>query len=194
MGDMAVQPAYIVHRIDVEEYHRMAEAGVFDPDARIELIDGELIERVGPIHPPHASVVTRIANSFVRLFGECALVRNQQPVTLGSHSEPQPDIALVSLPDDLYEKRHPHLAELFVLIEVADSTRTLDQRKKVPMYARAGVPEVWLVDLVDACVHVYRQPADGRYAEHIRHGRGEQIAVAAFPTNTIEVASLLPLR
>jgi len=136
MSDMAIQPAYIQHFIDIDEYHRMAAAGVFAPDARIELIDGELIERVGPIHPPHAGTVTKIANRFTFVFSELAHVRNQQPVTLGSRSEPQPDISLVRFDPSEYMKRHPTIADVFLL----DCVRTY-RRPEAGAYREIGRSE-----------------------------------------------------
>ena len=194
MSDMAIQPAYIKHFIDIDEYHRMAAAGVFGPDACIELIDGELIERVGPIHPSHAGTVTKIANRFTFVFAELAHIRNQQPVTLGSRSEPQPDISLVRFDPSEYMKRHPSLADVFLLIEVCDATRAIDQRKKIPMYAREGVPEVWLIDLIDDCVRTYRRPQAGAYREIARSERGERLYALAFETTILEITDLLPPR
>ena len=154
MSDMAIAPAYVSHRIAIDEYHRMVAAGVFDPDARIELIDGELIERVAPMYPPHAGTVTRVTLLFASVFAGRAHVRNQVPLTLGSDSEPQPDVALVAFDASDYTRRHPTVADLHLVVEVCDGTRDADQRRKVPLYAREGVPEVWLVDLIDDCVRI----------------------------------------
>ena len=192
MSDMAIESAYVLHRIDVDEFHRMAAAGVFASDAHIELIDGELIERVGPIRPPHAGTVTKIASYLRDAFRTHAHVRSQQPVTLGPASETQPDVALVAFDRDGYMQRHPSRADIHLLIEVSDSTRDIDRRKKIPLYARAGVPEVWLVDLIDDSVLMYRRPEAGTYSDVRRAVRGERLYTSAFEMEIFEVADFLP--
>lgn len=192
MSDMATAPAYVPHRIDIDEYHRMVAAGVFDPDARIELIDGTLIERVAPMYPPHAGTVTTVSRIFSGAFSGRADVRNQVPLTLGSASEPQPDIVLAKLDAANYTRRHPNVADLYLVVEVCDSTRDADQREKVPLYAREGVPEVWLVDLVDDCLRTYREPSAGVYRAVARLERGEMVSTLAFDAIGFAVSDLLP--
>ena len=192
MSDMANGPAYITHLVSVEEYHRMARGGVFDADTRIELIDGELIERVSPSTPPHASAVYHLTQHLNRAFADIAMVRVQSPITLGSVSEPEPDIALVSFDEYEYQRRHPTLSDVFLLLEATDSTLWSDRRKKMPFYARRNVAEVWLVDLVNTCLHAYREPKAGTYTVVRRFERGERIAPLAFPTLVLEITDLLP--
>jgi len=189
---MADAPAYMTHLVTVEEYHRMAEGGVFDADKRIELIDGELIERVSPSKPLHASTVDLLRQQLNRAFADIAVVRVQSPITLGSMSEPEPDIALVSFDEHGYQRRRPTLSDVFLLLEATDSTLWSDRRKKMPFYARRNVAEVWLVDLVNMCVHAYREPRSGTYTVVRRFERGERIAPLAFPTVVLEITGLLP--
>lgn len=170
----------------------MAEAGVFDPDKRIELVDGALIERVAPMYPPHAGTLTKITRLFLFAFAGRADVRSQVPVTLGTLSEPQPDLALVAPDAHEYFRRHPTARDTYLIVEVCDRTRDLDQRRKVPLYARSGVVEVWLVDLVDSCVRTYRDPHDGSYRATQRRERGEHVASLAFPDIAFAVSDLLP--
>jgi Uma2 family endonuclease len=192
MSDMANAPAYITHLVTVDEYHRMAAGGVFDADARIELIDGELIERVSPSKPAHASAVSLLTERLNRAFADIAMVRVQSPITLGSMSEPEPDIALVSIDEYGYQRHHPTLSDVFLLLEATDSTLWSDRRKKMPFYARRNVAEVWLVDLVNMCVHAYREPRAGTYTAVRRFERGERIAPLAFPSVVLEITELLP--
>ncbi|WP_295442081.1 Uma2 family endonuclease [uncultured Thiodictyon sp.] len=134
------------HRYTVADYYRMAEVGILAPDARVELIDGEVIE-MPPIGAPHACVVTELQNLLIAAVGGQALVRVQNPVHLGRHDEPQPDLALVTPPASKYRLRHPRPGDCLLLIEVADTTLRFDRDIKLGRYARAGIPEVWLVDL-----------------------------------------------
>jgi Uma2 family endonuclease len=192
MSDMANAPASITHLVTVDEYHRMAQGGVFDADKRIELIDGELIERVSPSKPPHASTVYLLTQLLNRAFADVAMVRVHSPITLGSMSEPEPDIAVVAFDEHGYQRRHPTLSDVLLLLEATDSTLWSDRRKKMPFYARRNVAEVWLVDLVNMCVHAYREPKAGTYTVVRRFERGERIAPLAFPTVVLEITDLLP--
>jgi uncharacterized repeat protein (TIGR03803 family) len=161
MSDMA--SVYERHRITLDEYHRMAKAGVFDAQARIELIDGELIE-MAPIDPPHASTVDRITHRLVMRLGERAWVRCQNPVTLRPASEPQPDLVLARRESHNYCDRDPEPADTLLAIEVSKSSLRFDRKIKVPLYARSGIRELWLVNVVDDELAAYREPADAWYA------------------------------
>ena len=189
VSDMAV--AYQRHRVSIDEFHKMVAADVFDPDARIELIDGAIVEHVSPIGPPHAFTTTRLTTLLVERLGRRVEVRTQSPVTLSRDSEPQPDI-LVARPSNAYWERHPEAAETLLVIEVADSSVSSDRRRKIPLYAQAGVPEVWLVDLVRSLVYVYRDPLDGEYANVTVAHRGKAIAPQTFPDDGLAVNDFLP--
>jgi len=145
------------HRYTVEDYYRMAEVGILAPDVRVELIDGEVIE-MPPIGAPHASVVTDIQNLLIAAVGDRAIVRVQNPVRLGRHSEPQPDIALVSPPGSKYRTRHPTPADILLLVEVADTSLRLDRDLKLGIYARGGITDVWLLDLQTRSIVRYWAP------------------------------------
>ena len=136
------------HHFSVSEYERMGETGVFSPDARVELIEGEIVE-MSPIGSSHAACVTllsRILNQQVR---DQAIVSTQNPIRLNDFSEPQPDIAVVRFRDDFYRNAHPGPSDVFLVIEVADTTLEYDRRVKMPLYARAGVPEALILNLVE---------------------------------------------
>lgn len=182
---------YERHRITLDEYHRMAETGVFDPEARIELIEGELID-MPPIYPPHASTVDQIVYQFITHFGGRAWVRCQHPVTLAPNSEPQPDIVLARLDARRYSDHHPASEDILLAIEVADSPLQLDRKVKIPLYARSGISEVWLMNLVDDEIAVYREPTEAWYRSVRTFRRGDSISPLEFSDTAFAVDALLP--
>jgi Uma2 family endonuclease len=150
------------HRITVDHYYRMAEAGLFEPDERVELIDGEIID-MPPMGTRHASTIDRLVDLLKEAVRDRAMVRSQLPVRLGDESEPQPDIAVVRSRDDYYATQHPTAADILLLVEISAATLRYDREIKVPLYALHGVREVWIIDLDSRQVHSHRAPADGRY-------------------------------
>ena len=179
MDDTVVAPAR--HRLDVDAYHRMAEAGIFGETQRIELIDGDLID-MAPIGQGHAAVVGGLAEAlFVACAGR-AIVWPQNPVRFDRHSEVQPDLAVLRRRADFYATgERPGPGDVLLLVEVADSSLRFDQTVKLPLYARAAVPEVWIVDLQRRVVDVYRGPAGPAYGEMTTRRAGERLALAAAP-------------
>lgn len=145
------------HRLTVAEYYRMGETGILAPDARVELIEGEIID-IPPIGSPHAGTVTYLGHSLNLACGTQAIVSMQNPVFLDLHSEPQPDIALLRPRPDFYRSAHPTSADVFLIVEVADTSLAYDTQIKLPLYARHGVPEVWLVDLPNRRLLIHRTP------------------------------------
>ncbi|MEK0081999.1 Uma2 family endonuclease [Benzoatithermus flavus] len=178
-------------RWTVADYHRMAEAGILDEDDRVELLDGEIFD-MSPIGSVHAARVGRIADRPAQRCGDRALVRRQNPILLDDHSEPEPDIAVVLPRSDYYLLEHPKPADVLLLIEIADSSARSDRAKKLPLYAAAGIPEVWLVDLSGDRVEICRDPAEGRYATVRDLGRGTEVAPLALPDVRLEIVDLLP--
>jgi Uma2 family endonuclease len=134
------------HRISVEHYYRMAEAGLFQPDERVELIDGEIVD-MPPMGTRHAGKLARLVEILTKAVGARAMVRTQLPLRLDDASEPQPDIALVLPRADYYEQRHPTPADTLLVVEIGDTTLRFDRDVKAPLYARRGVAETWVVDL-----------------------------------------------
>ena len=148
------------HRWSVEEYHQMAMAGLLDETDRVELIEGELID-MAPIGSKHAFRVDSISRALQRVAGKLFLVRVQNPVLLGERSEPQPDIAVVK--DKNYAESHPGAEDVLLIVEVSDTTLAYDRDVKLSLYARHGIPEVWLLDVNAGEMTVYREPAEGQY-------------------------------
>ena len=152
------------HWLTVDDYYRMAEVGILDDEVRVELIDGEIID-MAPPGSPHAATVTCLTEVFMRAVEGRATVRAQNPVRLGKYSEPQPDLALLRRRDDFYRERHPQPDDVLLIVEIAASSLRFDRRKKVPLYARHGIPEMWLVDLGGRRLVRYRAPQRGSYMQ-----------------------------
>ncbi|MBM2812424.1 MAG: hypothetical protein HW416_3183 [Chloroflexi bacterium] len=174
----------------VADYYRMAETGILAEDDRVELIEGEIVE-MPPIGDRHASCVGRTTDLFFRLFGNLARVWVQNPVRLSNRSEPVPDLMLLQPRPDFYVSGHPKASDVLLLVEVSDSSEAYDRRVKLPLYAREGVPEVWIVDLGRSVVRVHREPSPTGYALVATHRRGERIAPAAFPDIVIKIEEIL---
>ena len=178
-------------RFTLDEYHRMGETGILGANDRVELIEGEIVEMT-PIGSRHAAAVGRIHHFFSARLADRALVWVQNPLVLAAHaSEPEPDIMLLAPRPDFYASGHPEPADVRLLVEVADSSLAYDRRMKVPLYARAGIAEVWLVDLGTGRVDVHRRPDAGGYADVSSPGRGELFAPLAFPEIAVTLADLL---
>jgi Uma2 family endonuclease len=179
-----------LHRFSVKDYYRMAETGVLRPDARVELLDGRIID-MSPIGPLHGGVVNRLNRFFHRYSRDRWLQTMQNPLHLEDHSEPQPDLMLLRPAADDYESGHPEPQDVFLLIEVSDSTLETDRELKLPAYGRAGVAEVWIVNLLNGTLEVYREPHDAGYTKTQVLHEGQSAAPAYFPDAVIEVAKLL---
>ena len=180
-----------IRKYTVEEYHVMAETGILTPDDRVELIDGEIV-LMPPMSSPHASVVSRINQLLSQSIpaGE-ALVWVQCPITFPGNTEPEPDVALVRHRDDFYRPNLPTPQDTLLLIEVSQSTLRYDRTVKLPLYAIARIPEVWIVNLSDGVVEVYRNPEGSAYQETATLGRGEEVSPKAFPALGLAVEELL---
>jgi Uma2 family endonuclease len=152
------------HRITVQHYYRMAEAGLFAEDQRVELIDGEIID-MPPMGSRHAGTLEQLASMLSAAIEERAIVRQQLPVRLGDDSEPQPDIAVVKARSDHYKASHPTAADVLLLVEISDTTLRYDRDVKLELYAQRGVAEVWIVDLQGGRAQFNRMPANGKYTE-----------------------------
>jgi Uma2 family endonuclease len=179
------------HRFTVEEYHRMGEAGILPEDSRLELINGDIVvrERIGAYH---AGTVARLIRLWTSRLGDRAIVNIQNPVQFPREdNELQPDVMLLRPREDFYTTAHPQAPDVLLLIEVADTTLRLDRRIKIPLYARVGVSEVWLVDLTTARLEVHREPLDDRYGNVRVLSRGERVSPEAFPDLSLDVAELI---
>ncbi len=178
------------HRFNVKEYYRMAETGVLRPDARVELLDGRIID-MSPIGPFHGSITKYLIAQFTAAAKKRWITAVQDPVRLDDHSEPQPDLMLLKPVADFYRKRHPQPEDVFLLVEVSDTTLTTDREDKIPAYGHAGIGEVWIVNLADLTVEVYREPHFTGYGSKTIRRAGDQVSPQAFPDAVVDVGELL---
>ncbi|HEV7893652.1 MAG TPA: Uma2 family endonuclease [Pyrinomonadaceae bacterium] len=169
-----VTPTYTRHSFTVEEYRRMVEAGILREDARVELIGGEVVE-MSPIGKRHAACVARLTQVITLLLQRAFLVWAQNPIQLDGYSEPQPDVVVLRPRDDFYENEPPKPEDILLVIEVSDSTLAYDRKVKVPLYARAGIPEVWIVNLVEERVETFADLSGGVYQTTAAFSRGEEV-------------------
>ena len=168
----------------------MAETGVLKPDARVELLNGEIID-ISPIGPFHGGVVNYLIEVFTVARHGRWVTTVQNPVHLGDDSEPQPDLLLLKPSSDFYRKRHPQPGDVFLLIEVSDTSLTADRDDKLPAYGRAGIAEVWIVNLNEENIEVYREPHFTGYGSRSILRAGEKATPRAFPDVAVDVAELL---
>ena len=175
----------------VAEYHRMSAAGVFRPEERVELLEGRVLQMAAK-NPPHAATNLCAANALRVSLGERALVRIQDPIALSAVSEPEPDIAVVHPSDRFYADRHPTPAEMFLLVEVADTMLEFDCDRKGPAYARAGIGEYWVLAVQTEQLYVFREPTAEGYGDRRVLGVADAVQLVAFPEVNIEVRQLFP--
>jgi Uma2 family endonuclease len=152
------------HRLTVGDYYNMAKTGILKIDDRVELIEGEIIDMT-PIGSRHAATVDRLNHLILPTLASRAIVRVQQPVGLSDWSELVPDIAVVAFRSDFYESAHPTPADIRLLIEVADSSLAYDRDFKLPLYARHGIREVWLLDIEAKALRIFRSPVGNAYEQ-----------------------------
>ncbi len=152
------------HRFTVDDYYRMAAAGILHEDSRVELIKGQIVD-MSPVGSPHHGMVNRLNRLLVPLVAGRGIVSVQNPVRLDDDSEPQPDIAILKPRADDYTTATARPDEVMLIIEVADSSLDYDRETKMPLYAENGIPEYWLVNLTSRVVEVHRLPQAGRYAQ-----------------------------
>jgi Uma2 family endonuclease len=178
------------HRITVDEFERMIAANVWPEDERLELIEGELV-RMSPINARHAAAVKPLTELLRDQLGKRALVGVQDPIVLDDQSEPEPDISVLRRRPDYYANAHPSPADVLLVVEVSDTTLEYDRDVKARLYARVGIPEMWVVDLNGERVIVFRDPEKGEYARRETMKRGAEFAPAAFPDVTLRVDDVL---
>jgi Uma2 family endonuclease len=185
---MSVQ--IIRRHFNVTEYYRMAAAGVFSEDDHVELIEGEIVE-MNPIGSRHAACVGRLTKLLERLAGDRSIIWIQNPVQVNDYSEPLPDVALLKPRDDFYAQANPQAADVFLIVEVADSSVEYDRNIKIPLYAEAGIPEVWLINLLEETIEIYTRPLDDTYQEMLVIKRGESLVAKSIPNLTIDANAVL---
>ena len=190
MDEILERQAPTRHRLDVGAYYKMAEAGILTQDDHVELIGGEIFD-MAPIGSTHAGKTNRLIRLFARAAADgLALVSVQGPLGLDAYNEPQPDVMLLKPSEDDYQSRHPGAADVLLLVELSETSLAYDRGIKLALYARFGVPEVWIVDLPGAAIEVYREPTGDAYVRKQRLTSGS-LAPVLVPGVTIDVGALL---
>ena len=177
-------------RFTISEYHQMAEVGILTPSDRVELINGEIIE-MSPIGKRHAACVNRLNQLFSQRLGDRILISVQNPILLNNLSEPQPDIALLQPRSDFYASGHPQPSDIFLIIEVADSSINYDKEVKIPLYSSGGITEVWLIDLNQNLVQIYQQPTPTGYQVIQDFQPENALSPLAFPEINFQVNKII---
>ena len=180
----------VTRRFTTAEYYRMVAAGILGEDDRVELVDGRVVQMT-PIGPRHAGCVKETTRLLYRVLGDTVIIGVQDPLTLGEGFEPQPDVTVLRRQPEGYRRSHPGPDDVLLLIEVSDASLEYDRGTKVPLYARAGIAEVWLVDLDGARIEVYRNPAPDGYRDTRAVTHDGTLSPAAFPDITVPVAEVL---
>ncbi len=173
-----------------DDYHRMMQNGVLTEDDRVELIAGEILE-MSPIGSRHAACVNRLTQLLSLRVASRAIVSVQNPIHLGARSEPQPDLALLQPRADFYADAHPEPEDVLLVVEVAETSQDFDRAIKLPVYAQARIPIVWLVDLQNETVQTYSQPTLQGYSEIHQFWRGQTVTLETLPNVSIPVNDIL---
>ncbi len=176
---------------NVDEYYAMAEAGILRHGERVELLSGVIV-RMSPIGSRHAAWVDALANLLIDRIERRAMIRVQNPVRLDSNSEPEPDVTVIRRRGDFYASAHPGPDDVLLLIEVSDTTVAFDREVKLPLYAAAGIPEVWIVDLPSGAVEVYTEPSGETYSLSRTVSVGGTLTPGAFDDVSLTVGQIVP--
>ena len=179
------------YRFNRQQYHALVEAGILKEDARVELIRGE-VTVLAATNPRHSSTVNRLNAALTTRLSERAIIGVQNPFAIGGDSEPQPDLSVAKPRADFYQADHPGPQDLRLVIEVADTSLRYDRQVKLPLYAEAGIWEVWIVNLAEAVLEIYREPRSDGYGTLLRRKAGDTVSPLAFPDLVLSVADLLP--
>lgn len=182
------------HRFSADEYEQMTAVGVLTEDDRVELIQGNIIE-MSPIGSRHAACVNRVVMRFAQLAGDAVIVSAQNAIRLGDYSEPQPDVALLKRRTDFYAEALPMPPDIWLVVEVSDTTLEFDRDVKLPLYARHAIPAAWLINLADDSVLDCTDPVGGSYQTQRRATRGERLIVPSLSDAAVSVDEVLgPVR
>ncbi len=180
-----------LRQITVEEYDLMIKTGVFDENDQVELLNGAIVEKM-PKGTNHANYNDIIATLLIQQLGNKVCVRNQNPIWLDEFSEPEPDIVLVELPFQKYFKAHPTPNEIYLILEVSDSTLGYDRNTKGEAYARAGICQYLVLNVPEKLLEDYREPSANGFQSKQTYRTGQQFNLVAFPEISLNVSDFLP--
>lgn len=176
--------------INSREYHEMGETGMFQPDEKIELINGEIYTKC-PIGSKHAAVVELFSDLLESVIENKFKVRTQNPVRLGEFNELQPDLVVLDFRQDYYASSHPVPGDVHLIVEVSDATYDFDRNVKLPIYSSAGIPAYWIINLNKNFIKVFEEPREEFYKKTTRYGPGDTIS---FQGKSIDVSQILIAR
>ena len=188
---LTTEAAFTLRKWTVKEYHKLGEIGIFNPEERVELIEGNII-KISAKGTGHACATRRTASLLHNLVGNQAAVYNKSPIALDDNSEPEPDIALVRIDPFDYATHHPTPSEVYLIIEVADSSLTFDREIKAKIYARSGIADYWVLNVGDRQLHVFREPAVDGYQSEVILAETASISPIEFPAFNIAIQAMLP--
>ena len=188
---LITEASFTLRKWTVKEYQKLGEMGFFHPEERVELISGNII-KMSAKGTAHTSAVSRTDSLLQYLFRNLAWVRMQDPIALDDNSEPEPDIALVRIDPLDYATHHPTPSEVYLIIEVADTSLTFDREIKAKIYARSGIVDYWVLNVNERQLHVFREPAVDGYQSELILGEYGSISPLQFPTVNIAIQAMLP--
>jgi Uma2 family endonuclease len=175
----------------VEDYSRMIEAGILQPEDKVELIEGQIVQMAAK-GTAHEATVTRTARVLRNSLGERVLIRTEAPIQLDNRSEPEPDVAAVRVDSLDYADHHPTPEEIYLVIEVADTTLAKDCGSKARAYAGAGIADYWVLDVNDRRLHVFREASQTGYQSEVVLGEDATVEPLSFPSLSLPVNQMLP--
>ncbi len=178
-------------RITVREFADMVRRGEIDEHERLELVEGRLVSYSPPHNPPHWWAVRRLPFVVDRRLGDRVVVAPQLPVVISNDTQLEPDLAVLAIPEERYRTRLPEAREVHCIVETSDSSLRHDRTRKLRLYAAAGVPEYWIVDVRAQVIETYRRPHASGYADQRVAKRGERLSFEAFPDVFFTVDELL---
>ena len=188
---LTTEAPFTLRKWTVKEYHKLGEIDFFNPEERLELIEGNII-KISAKGTVHASATRRTASLLHNLVGNQAAVYNKSPIALDDNSEPEPDIAVVRIDPFDYATHHPTPSEVYLIIEVADSSLTFDREIKAKIYARSGIADYWVLNVGDRQLHVFREPTENGYQSEVILGETASISPIEFPAFNIAIQAMLP--
>jgi Uma2 family endonuclease len=188
---LITEAPFTIRKWTVKEYHKLGEMGFFHPEERVELLSGNII-KMSAKGTAHTSALGRTDNLLQNLFGNLAWVRIQDPIALDDNSEPEPDIAVVRIDPFDYATHHPTPSEVYLIIEVADSSLTFDREIKAKAYARSGITDYWVLNVNERQLHVFREPLEDGYQSELILGENGSISPLQFLTVNIAIQAMLP--
>ncbi|MEL7036212.1 MAG: Uma2 family endonuclease [Cyanobacteria bacterium J06592_8] len=177
----------------VEDYHRMVEVGILQPDESVELIAGQIIRIISPQGRPHSSAIRRTRRLLEKALGEQVFVQTQLPIQLNNYSEPEPDVAVVRPDSRDYIDHHPTASDVYLIVEVADSTLKKDRDIKAKEYAASGIEDYWLLDVENRQLYVFQDPTSEGYQQQLILPEDETVTPQRFPEIRVKIQDILPL-